>query len=65
MKILGGSGGFHTGIKKALEYDSDWLYISDDDAYLQKDVIERIQNITKNINDNVGATLDRVLKMAK
>ena len=64
-KNTGGSGGFHTGIKKALEYDSDWLYISDDDAYLQKDVIERIQNITKNINDNFGAICGTVIENGK
>ncbi|AIA30149.1 glycosyltransferase family 2 protein [Leptospirillum ferriphilum] len=28
----GGSGGFHEGVKKALEFDCDWLWMMDDDV---------------------------------
>lgn len=51
----GGSGGFYAGLKKALEYDSDWIYISDDDAYLDDDVIEKIKRYATSTDDNVGA----------
>lgn len=30
---LGGSGGFSYGVKKALEYSTDWIALSDDDAF--------------------------------
>ena len=31
-KNEGGSGGFHEGVKKALEFDCDWLWMMDDDV---------------------------------
>ena len=30
---LGGSGGFNIGISKCLEFDADWIWIADDDAF--------------------------------
>ena len=47
---LGGSGGFFEGIKKAQELDSDWIYISDDDAYPSKDVLYIFKEFIKNNN---------------
>ena len=38
---LGGSGGFYLGQRKALNLDADWLYLSDDDAFPEIDVIEK------------------------
>ena len=37
---VGGSGGFYEGEKYALSLNPDWVYISDDDAYLDPDVME-------------------------
>lgn len=51
----GGSGGFYTGLKKALEFDSDWIYVSDDDAYLKEDVFEKISSYAAKADDKVGA----------
>lgn len=56
----GGSGGFHFGIKKALETDGDWIYISDDDAYLQNDVLEKITKHAMDVGQNVGAICGKV-----
>lgn len=34
---FGGSGGFYYGMKKAVEIGFDWLWVADDDAYVEKD----------------------------
>lgn len=56
----GGSGGFYLGMKKALETDSDWIYISDDDAYLQNDVIEKLTKHATKVDENVGAICGKI-----
>lgn len=38
---LGGAGGFFQGQRRAMELGSDWVYVSDDDAYAAPDMIER------------------------
>lgn len=38
---IGGSGGFYLGQKWALEMGADWVYVSDDDAFPQLDMIEQ------------------------
>ena len=38
---LGGSGGFYTGQKYAMLLSPDWIYIADDDAYAEKDMMEQ------------------------
>lgn len=40
----GGSGGFYEGMKAAKKEDFDWLWISDDDAYPDIDVLQQIKN---------------------
>lgn len=37
---LGGSGGFYVGQKYALDHDADWVFLADDDAYADKDMIK-------------------------
>ena len=39
----GGSGGFHEGLKTALELNSDWVCVADDDAILAEDVFEKAE----------------------
>ncbi len=36
---MGGSGGFYEGQKFALSLNPDWIYVADDDAYADKDMI--------------------------
>ena len=38
----GGSGGFYTGFKYALTLDCDWLWIADDDAFLDFDAFNQL-----------------------
>ena len=56
----GGAGGFYIGLKRALETECDWIYISDDDVYLENDVIEKITKYASNIGKNVGAICGKV-----
>lgn len=39
----GGAGGFHAGMKRALDTDADWIWVSDDDAYPDKDALYHVQ----------------------
>lgn len=41
---VGGSGGFYAGEEYALTLNPDWIYISDDDAYPDPDVMQRFYN---------------------
>lgn len=38
---LGGSGGFYTGQKYAMALCPDWVYLADDDAYPEPDMMEQ------------------------
>lgn len=38
---VGGSGGFYEGEKYAMEHGADWVYISDDDAYPEEQLVEK------------------------
>lgn len=38
---LGGSGGFYTGQKYAMALNPDWIYLADDDAYAEPDMMEQ------------------------
>lgn len=38
---LGGSGGFYTGQEFAMTLNPDWVYLADDDAYAEHDMMEQ------------------------
>lgn len=46
-KNVGGSGGFHVGVKIALEYHVDWISLSDDDAIFKPEYFANISKATK------------------
>jgi len=39
---VGGSGGFHTGIKYAYEHAFDWIWCMDDDVFPRPDCLQRL-----------------------
>lgn len=41
---LGGSGGFYEGQKYAMTLNPDWIFLGDDDAYPDEDMIEKFNN---------------------
>jgi rhamnopyranosyl-N-acetylglucosaminyl-diphospho-decaprenol beta-1,3/1,4-galactofuranosyltransferase len=51
---LGGSGGFYTGIKMAVESQADWIWVMDDDTICQPDTLQKLIDKLKLINEPVG-----------
>ncbi|MBO6206142.1 MAG: glycosyltransferase [Lachnospiraceae bacterium] len=41
-KNIGGSGGFYTGLKKSLDYEYEYAFLADDDAYPESDMFEKL-----------------------
>lgn len=41
-KNTGGSGGFYEGLRAAQEQDAEWVFVADDDAYPEKDALEKL-----------------------
>lgn len=62
----GGSGGFHEGLKEALKYDLDYVWVSDDDAFPEPNCFE-IANKFLNENDNkdISAICGTVMNRGK
>lgn len=52
---LGGSSGFYIGIKKALELDSNWIWVSDDDAYPNDNSFEIANDFITNSTETLAA----------
>jgi len=50
-KNLGGAGGFSLGIKKALELESDFVFLADDDATPYEDMFEKLIDYYSNTSD--------------
>ena len=42
-KNVGGSGGFYEGEKYAMTLNPDWVYIADDDAYPEEQMVEKFE----------------------
>ncbi len=59
-KNLGGSGGFYIGEVEAKKKDADWIWLSDDDAYLENGLFEKLDKILPNVNENIGAICTKV-----
>lgn len=53
---IGGSGGYYEGMKKALELDADWIYVFDDDAVLEPNCLEQLNDyVTSNNCEDLSA----------
>lgn len=65
-KNLGGSGGFYEGIKYATNNKFDWIWIHDDDAYLEKETIRTlIKKIKENKKEEISAICGEVINNGK
>ena len=49
---LGGSGGYYLGQKKAMELAADWVFLADDDAYANPDMMERFYDYVENTDSS-------------
>ncbi len=65
---MGGSGGFSLGVKHAMEKTPDnWLFLADDDAIPQKDMLKNLKEGYKNAQnkDEIAALCTSVLNSGK
>lgn len=61
-KNLGGSGGFHDGLKHAIQLGAKWVWLSDDDAYPESNCIELAnQWISKHDTRGIAALCGSVI----
>lgn len=62
-KNLGGAGGFALGIKNALEFGCDYIFLADDDAVPYEDMFEKLLEFDKKIKqeDNVASLCTSVI----
>lgn len=51
QKNIGGAGGFFEGMKYAMQAGLDWVYVSDDDAYVDNSTLIEIEKVYSQIND--------------
>ena len=55
---IGGAGGFSRGLEEALKLDCDYMFLADDDAYAEPDMLEKIYEANAYLSSkkvNVGA----------
>lgn len=52
-KNVGGSGGFYAGLKEGMNFDAEWIWVADDDAYPEEDALSKIEDFydKNNIKD--------------
>lgn len=63
---LGGSGGFHNGLNFAIKKEANWIWVSDDDAFPENDVLFRTADyIEKNNSNNLSAICGAVINEGK
>ena len=60
-KNLGGAGGFNFGIKKAFEYDFDYLWLMDDDCVAKQDALQELIESASFLNDDFGFLVSKTL----
>ncbi|GAB2700862.1 glycosyltransferase family 2 protein [Mucilaginibacter koreensis] len=50
----GASGGFYTGLKKAVTYHSDWLWVMDDDTIANENALQKLAEKTTVTDEPIG-----------
>lgn len=59
---LGGSGGFYLGEEKAMSLNPDWVFVADDDAYPDADMVEKFHEfINKHDTTDISAICATVM----
>jgi GT2 family glycosyltransferase len=65
---IGGSGGYYTGLKASLGKNADWVWVSDDDAYPEKNALEEgnkfLSDFGNKVN-NISAICGEVINNGK
>lgn len=61
-KNIGGSGGFYEGMKFFMQSECNWLFLHDDDAYLEKETLENLyKHIEENKSNKVAAICGEII----
>lgn len=61
---VGGSGGFYAGEEYAMSLNPEWIYIADDDAYPEIDMVEKfLEFYSKHSNEKIAAICTSVWDM--
>lgn len=61
-KNVGGAGGFYEGLKFAISKDFNWVWLHDDDAFVEKDGIEKLKkHISETNKQTVSAVCSKVI----
>lgn len=61
---IGGSGGFHTGLEKAIKLDTDWIWVSDDDAFPYEDAIENaVKFLQEHSEEDISAICGKIMNL--
>lgn len=61
-KNVGGSGGFYEGLLRAQQMAAEWIWVADDDAFLQEDALKEAENYLLT-NVNLISTISAVCGM--
>lgn len=66
-KNAGGSGGFYLALSEAIKYSANWIWVSDDDAYADKNALKYASEyLDKQSNpSNISAICGKVLNNGK
>ena len=53
---IGGSGGFHIGVKQAVDQGADWVWMMDDDAEPESDALQALEQMGLDPNHCYGSS---------
>lgn len=63
---IGGSGGFSRGIRYLMDHDAEWIWVSDDDAYPDKEALYIANEFLNNNNkEEISAICGQVISNGK
>lgn len=61
----GGAGGFYTGLKYSMQFDYDFVFLADDDAFVEKDTFRSLFSCNKIFTQDVVAACTSVINNGK
>ncbi len=61
---LGGSGGFSSGLKEAIDRGADWVWMMDDDALPYPSALKELEKVLNNVDEKVGVVLSKLVKVS-
>lgn len=62
---IGGAGGFHEGVKRAMKLNADWIWVMDDDTIPEPEALSELINATGVIKDDIAFLSSNVYGLSK